>query len=97
MKSVGRFRFKGLEKRSGGSFTNERGQLINYSESYVLKLDEETELGIYERKLKFSADNSTLLGKVQNLAPYSKIDVTCDISFFGNNVKVTPIDIIEAK
>ena len=49
MKCVGKFKFKGLVKREGGSFTNDRGQEITYKESYLLKVDESTENGIYER------------------------------------------------
>ena len=41
MKCTGNFKFKGLKKRSGGSFTTEDGRVVNYKECYILRLDEQ--------------------------------------------------------
>lgn len=93
MKCNGRFIFRGLDKKDGGEFTNERGQAIKYDGSYVLKLDEVTEEGVYERKLKFPLKNTSLLDKVKNLKVYDEINVNCDVAFFNNQVKLIPIDV----
>lgn len=93
MKSVGEFIYKGIEKRSGGEFTNDKGQNIKYNESYILKVDESTEKGIFERRLKIDVNNNYLIDKLKNKKPYESIKLLCDINFFGNNVKVVPVDL----
>lgn len=93
MKCSGKFIFRGLDKREGGEFTNERNQLIKFDGSYVLKLDEVTEDGVFERKLKFPLTNTLLLDKVKNLKVYDEVNVLCDISFYNNQVKLIPIDV----
>lgn len=93
MKCVGEFKFKGLEKRDGGEFTNDKGQNIKYNESYILKVDESTQKGIYERKLKIDVNNTYLLDKLKLKKPYDPIKLVCDITFYGNSVKVIPVDL----
>ncbi len=93
MKCKGEFVFKSVEKREGGSFTNDKGQAVNYDMAYVLKVDELTQNGIYERKLKIDKANSVLLNKVQNLKPYDKINLVCDVVLYGANARVIPVDI----
>ena len=51
MKCNGKFVFRGLGKKEGGEFINERGIKVKYDASYVLKLDEEIDGKAYERKL----------------------------------------------
>lgn len=96
MKCQGDFIFKGLEKRDGGEFTNQRGQVIKYGDSYILKVDEKTEKGIYERKLKIDITNSTLIGKLQKVADYAPIRLSCDVKFYNNSVSVIPIDLVNS-
>lgn len=93
MKCKGEFVFKSVEKRDGGSFTNDKGQAVNYDMAYVLKVDELTQNGIYERKLKIDKANSVLLNKLQSLKPYEKINLICDVVLYGANAKVIPVDI----
>ena len=52
MECRGKFKYKGLTKKNGGEFTNGRGELVKYNESYEIKLDELTQDGVYERKFK---------------------------------------------
>ena len=52
--------FKSVEEREGGSFTNERGQVINYDKSYLVRFDEEVDGNIQERKVKFKGSNASL-------------------------------------
>ena len=93
MKCKGEFVYKSMEKREGGSFTNDKGQAINYDMAYVLKVDEVSQNGIFERKLKIDKNNTVLLNKLQNLKPYDRIMLICDVSLYGANAKVVPVDI----
>lgn len=92
MKCVGKFKFKGLVKREGGSFTNDRGQEINYNASYLLKVDESTENGIYERGFKIPEDSDLVL-PLSKLQPYQDVTLEFDVNFYGNSIKVVPIAI----
>ena len=94
MKCVGEFVFKGIEEREGGEFTNSQGQNVKYNASYVLKVDEKTEKGIYERRLKVSKDNSDLVNKLKAVEEYTKIWLSCEVSFYGNKVMVIPVDLV---
>ncbi len=93
MKCVGEFVFKSVEKREGGSFTNDKGEAVNYDMAYVLKVDELTQNGIFERKLKIDKDNKVLLNKLEKLEAYSKIKIICDVVLYGSNAKVIPVDL----
>lgn len=93
MKCRGEFVFKSIEKREGGSFTNDKGQSVNYDMAYLLKVDEVSQNGINERKLKIDKNNTVLLNKLQNVKPYDKINLICDVVLYGANAKVIPIDI----
>lgn len=90
MKCVGDFKFKGLTKRDGGVFTNEKGQEIPYKESYALKVDELTENGIYERIFKIASD-SELLKEFEGIEPYTDIVIEFDVNIFGNRITVVPV------
>lgn len=93
MISKGEFVFKSVEKRDGGKFTNDRGQDITFDTAYVLKVDELTNQGIYERKLKIDKNNTALVNKLHNLKPYDKITLICEISLYGSQARVIPVDI----
>ena len=92
MKCVGKFKFKGLVKREGGSFTNDKGQEINYNASYLLKVDESTENGIYERGFKV-ADDSSLVPSLLQLKPYQDITLEFDVILYNSSIKLVPIAI----
>lgn len=89
MKSVGKFKFKGLVKKDGGKFVNAKGEEIVYKESYSLTLDEETENGIYVRTFKIATD-SVLVPKLLQYKPYQDIVLEFDVTFYGNSIKVIP-------
>lgn len=95
MKCIGDFVFKGIEERKGGEFKNSRGELIKYDSCYVLKVDEVTPSGIFERKLKIPKDNNSLLEKLRQKKPYDGITVQCDVAFYGGQAKVIPVDLIQ--
>lgn len=90
MKCIGKFKFKGLTRKDGGSFTNDRGQEITYKPSYSLKLDEMTEEGIYERLFKI-ADDSALVSSLQQLKPYQDITLEFDVILYANSIKLVPV------
>lgn len=97
MKAVGKFVYKGLEKKDGGEFTNDKGQNIKYDASYQLKLDEDVEGSINERKLKISVNNTGLISALQKLKPYQEIELECDIILYPSSAKVVPVAIVGSK
>jgi len=96
MQARGKFIFKSLERKDGGKFTNERGQEVNYDASYQLKVDENKDGVINERKLKISQKNDVLIQKLMKKNPYEPIELLCDIDFYGSVCKVIPVDLIDS-
>ncbi len=94
MKCRGIFKFKEIVKKEAGSFTNGQGQLINYPESYVLKVDEKTEKGIQERIFKLDKD-STLVPKLQKIGEYTDIVLDFVVIFYGNVIRIVPTEIVK--
>lgn len=98
MKAKGEFVFKGLDKRDGGEFVNDKGQAIKYNESYILKVDEQSEDGsINERRLKIDVNNTILVDRLKKLKAYDKISLECDVLLYQNSAKVVPVAIIDSK
>lgn len=89
----GEFVFKSVEERAGGSFTDANGKIVKYDTAYVLKVDELTDSGIFERKLKIDKANSVLLSKLKNLKAYDKVNLVLDVVLYGSQAKVVPIDL----
>lgn len=87
--------FKGLAKREGGEFTNDRGQKVTYDESYLLKFDEEVNGEVFERRLKFPITNKQLANKLKDLDIYSKIVLICDVQLYASSAKIVPVDLGE--
>lgn len=97
MRAKGNFVFKGLDKRKAGEFTNDKGQVVKYDESTILKVDEITEDGeINERKLKIDANNTFLIDKLKKLKPYDNIILECDVLLYANSAKVVPVAICDS-
>lgn len=94
MKAIGEFVFKGLEKKAGGSFTNEKGEMINYKEKYVLKVDETVDGQINERKLNIGVDNTELINALNGFKPYQALKLECDVVMYQNSAKVVPVAIV---
>ena len=93
IKCQGKFKFKGIEKREGGSFVNDKGRKIDYDESYSLKVDEETENGIYERVFRIKKD-SEIVDDLLLVKPYTNIILEFEIRFYGRNINVVPVSLI---
>lgn len=95
MKCKGRFVFKELKKVEAGSFTNKvSGEVINYNESYKLKVDEITEQGINERVFKVATDNTNVLNGLVGVKTYDKIDIEFDLELYSNGVRLTPSNVV---
>lgn len=94
MKCIGNFKIKSLTKKNGGEFTNDKGQVIKYKESFVLKVDEQTENGIFERIFKVSAD-SPLISQLNGLKPYDDIVIEFDVALYSNRISLIPIALVK--
>lgn len=105
MVSQGVFYFKGLQFKSSGEFTNDKGVVIKYDESVVLKFDEleQDEKGnpiLNERfiKIKNLKDNAELVDKLKKFALQSKIKLTFENKFTKDGgVVLNLIDAEESK
>lgn len=91
MKAKGEFVFKGLDKRAGGEFVNDKGQSVKYPESYILKVDEVVDGSINERKLKIDVNNTSLINELNKLKPYDHINLECDVVLYQNSARVIPV------
>ncbi len=85
--------YKGLSKREGGEFTNEKGQKVEYNDSFVLKFDEEVNGEVFERRLKFPVTNKELARKLRELEVYSKIKLICDVQLYTSSAKIVPVEL----
>lgn len=96
MNTVGAFVFKSISKRDGGSFTNEKGQVVNYDGSYIIQCDDNVNGKVIERLFKFPINNNELFKKLENLKVYSKILINFDIVLYGNGsqVKLVATDVV---
>ena len=92
MKCIGKFKFKGLEKRDGGVFTNAQGKEITYKESYALKVDENIDNVIYDRVFKVATD-SALLDSLAQLKPYQEFTLELDVIIYRNSIRLVPVAI----
>lgn len=73
-----------------------KGTKINYDGSYVLKVDEVTENGIYERKLKIGLEQTSLIDRLKTIKPYEEITLNCDVVFNTNNtIKLVPVSLVD--
>jgi len=93
MKARGKFIFKELQKKDGGSFTNAQGQVIKYDEKYVLKVDEKTaDKGIQELTFKVAKD-SVLVPDLLKIEEYTEIILDFDIIISQTSTRIVPIAI----
>lgn len=96
MKCQGKFVFRGLEKKDGGEFVNDKGQSIKYGESYVLLLDEFTKDGNKERKFKIPT-NSPIIEKLQGLKLYTVIPLEFEVTIYATRTVLVPVDVLSNK
>ena len=96
MKARGEFVFKGLDKRAGGEFINDKGLSVKYGESLILKIDEIIDGNINERKLKLDRENMILVEKIKKLKPYDHFTLECNVVLYQNSAKVVPVAIVDS-
>ena len=94
MNCIGKFKFKGIVKKDGGSFVNQQGKEITYPEKYEIRVDEVTDNGIFERSFKL-ATNSDLVQELLITKPYTDIKLEFDINIYGKNVALIPVAIVK--
>lgn len=94
MKCQGNFKFKGLQNRPAGVFTNERGEQIKYDEAVQLKLDEVSGANVYERVFRLKKDNP-LIAELSKIALYQEIKLEFDVQFYNNRSLVIPVSLIK--
>ena len=85
--------FKSVTTREGGEFTNDKGQVIKYDPSFVIKFDDNSNGDIVERRLKFPTTNKALKHKLDELDAYSKICLVCNVELYSSNAKLIPVDV----
>ena len=96
MKCQGRFVFKSLTHRDGGTFKNDKGEEINYNASYVLKVDEINEKGVInERKFKIDEKNSLLVNALKEFKAYQKILIVFEVTLYQTRTSLEIIDVLD--
>lgn len=93
MKCLGKFKFRGIERKDGGSFTDNNGRVVNFKESYAIKLDELLPDGlVIERLFKIPVD-SPLVPQLSKLEVYQDVTLEFDVLIYRNSTKLVPIAI----
>lgn len=96
MQCEGMFKFRGLTHVDAGSFTPKGGGVVEYKESYKLKLDELTQYGLQERVFKLAPD-SNLLPVLRQLNVYDDVHLIFDVIVYSSGCRVIPVGIIKDK
>lgn len=92
MKCQGKFKYRGITGKSAGEFVNDKGVKVNYEASYEIKVDEQTESGMYERKFKTPV-NSPIVGQLAQIQLYQDIIIEFDVKIYGSNIKLIPTSV----
>lgn len=96
MQCEGMFKFRGLTHVDAGSFINDKGQDVQYKESYKLKVDELTQYGLQERVFKLAPD-SNLLPVLRQLNVYDDVHLLFDVIVYASGCRVIPVGIMKDK
>lgn len=94
MKAYGKFVFKSLENRAGGEFTDAGGKVVKYQDTCILKVDENDDGSINERKLKVDKNNIVLINQLKDVKPYTEIELECDVKLYQNSCKLIPVRLV---
>lgn len=90
---TGKFVYKSITLRAGGSFTDDKGNPINYPDAYILKVDEILDNGdINERKFKIDKNKTILVNRFKELKPYDDINLKFEITLFATKCGIEVID-----
>lgn len=94
MQCRGNFVFKTLTHRNAGTFTNDKGEELKYSEAYILKVDEESETGdINERKFKIAPDKLVLVNTLKDVKAYQTIELIFNVVIYTSRVSIEVADV----
>ena len=88
----GNFVFKGIRKRDGGTFKNDKGVDVPYDAAYVVKFDEFVNDEPTERTTKFDANNVELYNKFSKCKVYDKVQLKFDVGFTKTGVAMKLVD-----
>lgn len=94
MQCEGMFKFRGLTHVDAGTFKNDKGESIQYKESYKLKVDELTQYGLQERVFKLAPD-SNLLPVLRQLNVYDDVHLLFDVIVYSSGCRVIPVGIMK--
>lgn len=75
--------YKGIKEIKGGTFTNEKGETINYKESYRIRFDQIIAGLPKETELKITKELALNIAK--NLQLYDKIVITFNVTIYNSN------------
>lgn len=85
-------KFKGIKCIPAGSFTNDKGQLINYKESYRIIFDQIINGLPKETSLKITKEQAMNIG--QNFRLYDDMIITFNVIIYNsNNISITLRDV----
>lgn len=96
MQCEGMFKFKGITHVDSGSFKNDRGEEIQYKESYKLKVDEMTPQGIFERVFRLPSDSS-LIPVLMKFGVYDDIHLLFDVMLYASGCRIIPVGVKNLK
>ena len=75
--------YKGIKEIKGGSFQNEKGDTINYNDSYRIRFDQIIAGLPKETEIKITKELALNLAK--NLQIYDKIVITFNVIIYNSN------------
>lgn len=90
----GIFKFKEIRKVDKGSFKNDKGEVINYGDSYKLNVDELTEKGIKQRFFKVSTDNTTFINQIKSVKSYTDVKIKFKVDIYDTHVSLVPVSLV---
>lgn len=92
MIAKGQFYFAGVEDRGSGTFTNDKGETINYDAKKKILFNEAVDNVLHHREVLVNP-NDSILAKCSSLKINEPIVITFDVQFKAKNVVLIPVDI----
>lgn len=90
MNCKGNFVFKGVEKKDGGTFTDDKGKDVKYDACYLLKVDEIIDGKANDRRFRIALDNKNIVETLKNVSLYTAITITFDVVIYATRVRLIP-------
>lgn len=87
-------KYKGIKERKAGTFTNEKGQTINYKDGYKLIFDQIINGLPKETEIKITKEIALNLAK--NLNIYDNIVIKFSVVYYNaNNINISVVSVIK--